>query len=234
MQWMALYLQNNKTDNEMNVIITGATGMVGEGVLHECLNHPDVTKVLVINRRPCGVTHAKLREVIHENFLDFSPIEHLLSNYDACFFCLGVTSIGLNETQYTKLTHTLTTHVAETLSKLNKQMTFIYVSGSGTDSTEKGRSMWARVKGRTENDLMKLPFKRVFVFRPGFMKATPGLKNTLSLYKYLGWLYPIGRALWPGGFCKLSEVGQAMINVARKGYEKNILEVKDIVSASKN
>jgi uncharacterized protein YbjT (DUF2867 family) len=217
----------------MNVIITGATGMVGEGVLHESLNRGDVHKILVINRRPCGVVHPKLQEVIHDNFFDFSPIEHLLSNYDACFFCLGVTSIGLNEEQYTKFTHTLTLHVATTLSSLHSEMTFIYVSGSGTDSSEKGRSMWARVKGKTENDLAKLPFKQVFAFRPGFMKATPGLKNVLSFYKYVAWIYPIGRALWPGGFCKLSEVGQAMINVAMHGYNKNILEVRDIVNASK-
>ncbi|RAW00968.1 NAD-dependent epimerase/dehydratase family protein [Pseudochryseolinea flava] len=216
----------------MNVIITGATGMVGEGALLECLQNPVVKKVLIINRRPYGTTHPKLQEVIHENFYDFLPIEHLLSGYDACFFCLGVTSIGLNEQQYTKPTHTLTLHVAETLCRLNPQMTFIYVSGAGTDSTEKGRTMWARVKGKTENDLMKLPFKAVFAFRPGFMKSTPGAKNTLSFYKYVEWLFPIGRALWPGGFCKLSEVAQAMINVTQHGFDKNVLEVKDIVRAA--
>lgn len=217
----------------MNVIVTGATGMVGEGVLMECLGHPEINKVLIVNRRPSGFKHPKLQEVIHENFHDLRPIEHLLSGYDACYFCLGVSSIGLNEERYTKLTHTLTLHVADTLSKLNPQMTFIYVSGAGTDSTEQGRTMWARVKGKTENDLTKLPFKQVFAFRPGFMKAAPGAKNTLSFYKYVAWIYPLGRLLWPSGFCKLSEVGQAMINVTMHGSEKKVLEVKDIVMKAK-
>ena len=146
------------------------------------------------------------------------------------FFCLGVTSIGLKEPEYTRLTYTLTMHVAETLSKINKDMVFCYVSGKSTDSTEKGKSMWARVKGKTENDLMKLPFKTVYNFRPGFIKPTPGLKHEHKFYRYINWLYPIGRALSPGGFCTLKEIGLAMIHTVTNGYDKHILEVKDIVT----
>jgi len=203
--------------------------MVGEGVLHECLNDPRVEKVLVIGRRACGTSHPKLKEIIHKDFFDISPIEKELIGYNACFFCLGVSSIGLKEPEYFRLTHTLTLHVAETLNRLNSGMTFCYVSGARTDSTEKGRSMWARVKGKTENDLMKLSFKSVYNFRPGLMKPTKGLKNTLKAYNYLGWIYPIIRTLSPNSACTLKEVGMAMINAADKGYEKHILEVRDIV-----
>ena len=186
--------------NKIRAIITGATGMVGEGVLHECLLHPQVEAVLVINRKPCGYTHSKLKEIIHSDFFNFSSIENQLIGYNACFFCLGVSSIGLKEDTYYKLTYKLTLHVAETLSKLNTDMTFCYVSGAGTDSSEKGRSMWARVKGKTENDLMKLNFKQVFAFRPGFIKPTKGLKNTLKYYRYVSWLFPIGRVYFLMGF----------------------------------
>ena len=175
----------------IKAIITGATGMVGEGVLHECLYHDDVEAVLVINRRPCGVVHPKLKELIHTDFMNLSTVEDQLSGYNACFFCAGVTSIGKNEKEFTELTYTLTMHVAQTLSKLNSGMVFCYVSGSGTDSTEKGKRMWARVKGKTENDLMKVDFKAVYNFRPGFMKPTRGLKNTLSGYKYINWMFPV-------------------------------------------
>ncbi|MEP7141797.1 MAG: NAD-dependent epimerase/dehydratase family protein [Ferruginibacter sp.] len=220
-------------DKKIRAIITGATGMVGEGVLHECLQHPQVEAVLVINRKPCGVIHSKLKEIIHPDFFDFSAIENQLTGYNACFFCLGVSSVGMKEDAYYKMTYTLTLHIAGTLSKLNTGMTFCYVSGAGTDSSEKGRSMWARVKGKTENDLMKLPFQQVFNFRPGFIKATPGLKNTLKLYRYVAWLYPIGRALFPNGFCTLKEIGLAMIRVAGSGFEKKIIEGKDIIALAK-
>ena len=220
-------------NTNLRAVITGATGMVGEGVLHECLLHPRVESVLVINRKPCGIIHPKLKEIIHQDFFDFSSIENQLSGYNACFFCLGISSIGVKEDVYYKMTYTLTLHVAETLSRINTGMTFCYVSGAGTDSSEKGRSMWARVKGKTENDLMKLPFKQVFNFRPGFIKPTPGLKNTLKIYKYAGWLYPVGRAVYPGGFCTLKEIGLAMINVARNGYEKKIIEGRDIIALAK-
>ena len=202
--------------------------MVGEGVLHECLQHPDVESVLVINRRACGYTHPKLKEIIHSDFFDFSPIEKELAGYDACFFCAGVSSVGMKEPEYTRLTYDLTMHVAETLARLNKGMTFCYVSGSGTDSSEKGRIMWARVKGKTENDLMKLPFKAVYAFRPAFMRPTKGLKNVLSFYKYILWMYPALRAIFPNYFGTLKEVGLAMINVVNSGYEIQVLELKDI------
>ncbi len=207
--------------------------MVGEGVLHVSLSHPDVERVLIINRSPSEVSHPKLTEIIHKDFLDLTPIESQLKGYDACFFCLGVSSIGMKEPDYFRLTHTLTLHVASVLSRVNQGMVFEYISGASTDSSEKGKSMWARVKGKTENDLMKLPFKKAYAFRPGMMKAIPGLKRTLSFYKYIGWIYPIGKALAPGKFCTLEEVGRAMINVAAHGYSKNILEVLDILAASK-
>jgi len=222
-----------ENESKIRAIVTGATGMVGEGVLHECLLHPQVEAVLVINRKPCGVVHPKLKEIIHKDFFDISAIESQLSGYDACFFCLGVSSIGMKELEYTRLTYTLTMNVAQILARLNPNMTFCYVSGAGTDSSEKGSSMWARVKGKTENDLMKLQFKRVFAFRPGFMLATKGQKNMPSFYKYLAWMYPFFRAVLPQFVCTLAEVGQAMINVTRFGYEKSVLEVKDIVALSK-
>ena len=218
---------------KIRAIITGATGMVGEGVLHECLLSDEVEKVLVINRKPCGVTHPKLSEIIHPNFFNFSSIEGQLGNYNACFFCLGVTSIGLNEQEYTSLTYDLTMHVATTLVKLNPEMTFCYVSGGSTDSSEKGKVMWARVKGKTENDLMKLPFKKVYAFRPGYMQPTKGLKNTLKYYKYLDWMYPFWKLVFPKHVSTLKEVGIAMINTVNKGPDKSVIEVTDILKLSK-
>lgn len=217
----------------MKVIVTGATGMVGEGVLYTCLQDPSIDKVLIINRKPSGEKHAKLEEIIHQDFLDLSPLVGRLGGYDACFFCLGTSSVGLEEADYYRFTYTLTLHVAEILSKANAQMTFCYVSGAGTDSSEQGRSRWARVKGKTENDLMKLPFRQVFAFRPGFIKPIEGLKRTLTFYKYVRWLFPLGRAIYPQGFVTLKEIGQAMIQVSRHGYSKPILEGKDIISAAK-
>jgi len=219
---------DNLSNSKIKVIITGSTGMVGEGVLHECLNDDLVEQVLVINRRSCGVTHPKLKEVIHDNFFDISLIENQLIGYNACFFCLGVSSVGMKEPEFFRLTYTLTMHVAQTLSRLNPAMTFCYISGAGTDSTEKGRLMWARVKGKTENDLMKLPFKKVYNFRPGILRPTKGLKNTLSFYKYLGWLLPFFKLLMPKLINSLKQLGIAMINAVDKGYEKQIIEVKDI------
>lgn len=207
--------------------------MVGEGVLHECLQHPSVEAVLVINRRPGGVVHPKLKEIIHADFYDLSPIADQLQGYHACFFCLGTTSVGKDKDEYYKITYTLTMHVAETLVGLNPDMTFTYVSGRGTDSTERGRVHWARVKGKTENDLMKLPFKKVFAFRPGFMKPTPGLKNTLPFYKYINWLYPIGRALSPKNFCALRELGLAMIHCVDLPADRKVIEGQEIIELAK-
>jgi uncharacterized protein YbjT (DUF2867 family) len=213
---------------KIRAIISGATGMVGEGVLLECLNHPDVEQVLVINRKRGGVSHLKLREIILPDFFNLAPIEPQLTGYNACFFCLGVSSVGISKEEYTRITHDLTLNMAGLLAKLNSEMTFCYVTGAGTDSSERGRIAWARVKGATENALMRL-FKRSYMFRPAFMKPTPGQKNVKSYYKWVAWLYPIGRALYPAGFCTLQEVGRAMINAAGRGYPKQILEVKDIV-----
>jgi uncharacterized protein YbjT (DUF2867 family) len=218
---------------KITAIITGATGMVGQGVLIECLKHPDVEKVLVINRKPGGMSHPKLREIVHPDFFELAPIEEQLSGYGACFFCLGVSSIGMSTEEYKHVTYDLALTMARLLVKLNPEMTFCYVTGAGTDSSEQGRVAWARVKGATENALLRL-FKRAYMFRPAFMKATPGQKNVKGYYKYFAWLYPIGRALYPAGFCTLQEVGLGMIHAASKGYPKQILEVKDIVSLAKS
>lgn len=219
--------------DKIKAIVLGATGMVGEGVLHECLKHPQVESVLVINRKPCGVQNNKLKEIIHNNFLDFSTIGNQLTGYNACYFCMGVSSIGMNEKDYTRITYDLTIHVANTLIKYNNDMTFCYVSGVGTDSTEKGRSMWARVKGKTENDLTKLPFKAVYNFRPGFIKPTPGLKNAYKSYKYFTPFYPVLRKLLPNYVTTLEEIGLAMINATLKGFKKQTIECKDIVELAK-
>ena len=220
---------STQTPAKIRAIITGATGMVGEGVLLECLDDPQVESVLIINRRDSGFSHPKLTEIVHKDFYDFSSIEDRLHGYNACFFCLGVSVIGMTEQDYYKMTHELTLHVAQTLSRVDQQMTFCYVSGAGTDSTEKGRVMWARIKGKTENDLLKVPFKGVCAFRPGLMKATKGQKNTLTAYKYLGWLFPLFKLISPKKVCTLKEVGQAMINISLYGYGKPIIEVADIL-----
>jgi uncharacterized protein YbjT (DUF2867 family) len=220
-------------NTKINAIITGATGMVGEGVLHECLQHNDIDSVLVIGRKPCGISHPKLKEIVHKDLFNLTEIENQLKGYGACFFCLGTSSVGMKEAEYYKITYTLTLNFAETLSKLNPDMTFCYISGYGTDSTEKGRIMWARIKGKTENDLMKLPFRKVYNFRPGFMKPTKGLKNTLGFYKYISWLYPLMQRIMPKFFSTLKELALAMIHSATIGYDKQILEVKDVIELSK-
>ncbi|MBK8086789.1 MAG: NAD-dependent epimerase/dehydratase family protein [Chitinophagaceae bacterium] len=218
----------------IKAILTGATGMVGEGVLHECLQHPAVEEVLVISRKPCSITHPKLKEIIHADFHNLSAIKNELSGYNACFFCLGVSSVGMKEPEYTHLTYNLTMHVAETLVKLNSNMTFCYISGTSTDSSEKGKMMWARVKGKTENDLLKLPFQKVYNFRPGIIEPTKGLKNTLPYYKYFMWLLHIIRAVAPNYISSLKSIGLAMVNAVINGYEKQILEVKDINTLAKS
>jgi hypothetical protein len=218
---------------KIKAIITGATGMVGEGVLQECLIHPDVEKVLVIGRKSCGIAHPKLTEILHTNFYDLSPISDQLNGYNACFFCLGVSSVGMKKDQYYSLTYTLTMHMAEILAKQNPEMTFCYVSGAGTDSSEKGRTSWARVKGKTENDLMKLPFKKVFACRPGFMLPSKEAKNVPGYYSVFRFLYPGLRALFPKYVTTLREVALAMITSSIYGYEKPILEVNDLLLLSK-
>jgi hypothetical protein len=204
--------------------------MVGEGVLHECLQRNDVEEILVIGRRSCGHTHAKLKEIVRADLYDLSSIQDQLKGYNACYFCLGMSSVGVKEPEFTKVTYDLTMRFAQTLSKLNPGMTFCYVPGRGTN--ENGKQMWQRVKGKTETDLIKLPLK-VYNFRPGIMKPTKGLKNTLSLYKWMGWLLPIINMISPKSVLTLKQVGDAMINVTLRGYEKNILEIKDILVLSK-
>ena len=213
----------------ISTIITGASGMVGEGVLLECLADPRVGRVLVITRKPSGVTHPKLVELIHTDFDDLTSIQAQLAGYDACFFCLGVSSVGMSEADYTRVTQHLTLNFGRTLARLNPGMTFCYVTGKSTDSTERGKVMWARVKGATENELLRL-FPRAAMFRPGMMRATPGQKNLKGWYSAIAWIYPIGRALYPKAFCTLREVGQAMINAATLGSPKRVLEVPDIVA----
>jgi hypothetical protein len=213
---------------KLNIIITGSTGMVGEGILLECLSNKEIESVLIVNRRPLGMTHPNLKEIITPYFLNLENIKEELKGYDACFYCAGVSSIGMSEADYKRITYDTTLNFANVVAKLNPNMVFTYVSGAMTDSTEKGKSMWARVKGKTENDLMKLPFKRAYNFRPGFMKAVEGQKNLLKFYKYVAWMYPIAKRIIPNQVSTLNVVGKAMINCVTQGYEKQILEIKDI------
>ena len=199
--------------DKLSVIITGATGMVGEGVLYECLHHPQVEKILVINRKSCGYTDSKLTEIVHADLSDISSLSERIKGYNACYFCLGVTSVGKSEAEYTRLTYNLTLNFANTLASLNPDMTFCYISGAGTDSSEKGRSMWARVKGKTENDLMKLPFKRVYNFRPGGIKPFLPLRPTMTFYKtykYVGWLLSVMEVLSPNFVITLKDLAVAI------------------------
>ena len=218
---------------KIKAIITGVTGMVGEGVLSECLTHPDVEKILIINRKPCGVTHPKLTEILHADFFNLTHVADQLKGYNACFFCLGVSSVGLKEEKYYSLTYTLTMNFAELLAGQNPAMTFCYISGAGTDSTEKGRINWARVKGKTENDLMKLPFKKVFACRPGFMLPSREAKNIPGYFGIFRFLYPVLRPLFPKFVTTLKEVALAMINSVIYGYEKQVLEVVDLIQLAK-
>jgi len=188
---------------------------------------------LVIGRRSCIVCHDKLKELIHHDFFDYSTIEEQLKGYDACFFCLGVSSLGMKEPDYSRITYDLTMQAATTLSRLNPAMTFCYVSGTGTDSTEKGRLMWVRVKGKTENHLQKLPFKAVYLFRPGLMKPVKGQRNVKAIYRLIGSLYPLWKILSPKNVCTLEEVGLAMIQAVEVGYHKEILENMDIALLAK-
>ncbi len=185
-----------------------------------------------LNRNSCGVKHNKLKEIIYKDFFDLSKIESQLIGYNACYFCAGVSSVGKKEDEYKRITYDLTMNFAKLLLRLNPEMVFTYISGVGTDSTEKGKSMWARVKGKTENDLMKLPFKAVYMFRPGYIQPTKGLTNTYKIYKVLAPLYPVFEKLFPKYVITLKEVGLAMINSVLKGYNENILECNDIKKLS--
>ena len=213
----------------MKIIITGSTGMVGEGVLLECLQNPRVTEVFMLNRRPYALQHPKLKELLVADFTQLETVADKLHGYDACFFCAGVSSIGMKEDEYTRMTYDLTTKFASALFTINSRMVFTYVSGSGTDSTEKGRSMWARVKGRTENALIKMPFKGVYNFRPGIMKPTKGQVNVKPIFKIL---VPLLSPFFFGKTLTMKQVGQAMINAVNSGYPKHVLEVGDIKKLS--
>lgn len=221
-------------DVPMQVIIFGATGMVGQGVLRECLVDAGIDRVLVVGRSPTGVRNAKLTEIIHDDFLDYSAIESQLSGFDACFFCLGVSSIGMSEERYRHLTYDLTLAVATTLARLNPQMTFTYVTGAGTDSTEQGPRMWARVKGKTENDLLKLPFKGAYMFRPGAIQPLHGARSKTAwvqaVYTATGPLWSVLRRISPRLVTSTEQMGRAMIRVARQGYPRKVLEMEDINS----
>jgi uncharacterized protein YbjT (DUF2867 family) len=212
----------------MKVIVTGATGMVGEGVILECLQNDKVSEVLMLNRKHFDLQHPKLKEIIVKDFMQLEGNHDTLKDYDACFFCAGISSVGLKENVYRQITHDVTMNVAKTLSSINPSMTFIYVSGSGTDSSEKGKLMWARVKGKTENDLIKLPFKAVYNFRPGMMKSTQGQKNVKWGFKMMDALYPLMNVLFPAFVSTLQEVAIAMIEVTLNKYSSSTVEVNDI------
>jgi uncharacterized protein YbjT (DUF2867 family) len=218
---------------KLKVIITGATGMVGEGVLLECLEHPAIEQVLMVNRRPYSAKHPKLKECLVPDFMNLEGFNNQLTGYDACFYCAGVSSAGMSEKDYSHIIYDITTNFAQTPASLNPPMIFVYVSGSLTDSSEKGRVMWARVKGKTENALMRLGFQKVYNFRPGFMRPTPGQHNIKSYYKVIGWMYPLLRVLLPNQVSTLSDVGLAMINIVLKGYPKQVLEIRDINSLAR-
>lgn len=216
----------------MNVLIFGATGMVGQGVLRECLLAADVQIVQTVGRSASGEQHPKLRELIHADLFDYAAIESELTGFDACFFCLGVSSAGMKEADYTRLTYDLTLAAAQTLSRLNPQMTFVYVSGASTDSSEQGGSMWARVKGKTENALLRLPFKAVYLFRPGLIQPLNGARSKTASYRLIYSLskplFPLLRALMPRQVQSTVSVGRAMLTVARRGAPQAVIEAGDI------
>ena len=216
----------------MKVILFGATGMVGQGVLRECLLDPGVESVLAVGRSPTGQRHVKLREIRHDYYLDYSAIESQLTGFDACFFCLGVSSVGMNEERYRHFTYDITLAAARTLARLNPRMVFVYVTGRGTDSTERGKLMWARVKGKTENDLLKLPFKAAYMFRPAGIQPLHGIRSKTAwvqaIYVGAAPLFSLLNRVAPNYMTTTEQVGRAMIKVARDGYPKPVLESEDI------
>jgi uncharacterized protein YbjT (DUF2867 family) len=216
----------------MNVLILGASGMVGQGVLRECLLDGGVARVVVLGRTPTGQAHPKLREVVQADLLDLSTVEDQLTGLDACFYCVGASAAGLTEEEYTRINHTMTLVVAETLARLDPDLTFVYVSGAGTDSTERGRVMWARVKGRTENALLRFPFKAAYMLRPGLIVPMHGVRSKTALYRtfytVLGPLLPVLKALFPRSIVTTEQVGRVMLRLARSGYSKHVLEANDI------
>jgi uncharacterized protein YbjT (DUF2867 family) len=212
----------------VRVIVFGATGMVGQGVLRECLLDPDVEQVLTVGRTRSGLVNSKLKEIVTQDLLDFSPFESELKGFDACFFCLGVSAVGMKEQDYRRITYDITMAAANTLVRLNPQMTFIYVSGTGTDSTERGRMMWARVKGETENAILRLPFKAGYMFRPGYIQPMHGIRTKTgwyrALYAVMGRVYPLFKAIAPKYVTTTESVGRAMLNAAKRGSPEVYLE----------
>jgi uncharacterized protein YbjT (DUF2867 family) len=219
----------------MNVILFGATGMVGQGVLRECLLDPGVERVLAIGRGPSGKSDPKLRDLVMKDLTDYAAVAADLAGYDACFFCLGVTSTGMTEADYRKVTVDIAAAAARTLVEKNPQMTFVYVSGAGSDSTGKSRTMWARVKGEGENAILSLPFKGKFVFRPAFIRPLHGITSRTASYRVLYAVIrpfvPVIVALFPKHVTTTERVGRAMLSVARNGHPKAILENADIDAA---
>jgi hypothetical protein len=218
---------------QKQLIITGATGMVGEGVLNEAIRSPFVSKILVINRKPCGVDHPKVTEYLLADFLKPEEMRQAVKGFDACLFCLGVSSVGMNAEEYKQKTYDLTCGFAQVLQQENPHMTFSYISGAGTDSTEQGRLGWARVKGKTENDLAKMGFGDYYSFRPAMIRPTPGLKNALSFYKYIDWVFPLLRWLAPHTACTLQELGESMLEVSIFGSSNKTIEGNDILALAK-
>ena len=217
----------------LRVILTGASGMVGEAVLNECLQDNRVESVITLNRKSLGITHPKLKEVVLQNLYDLSSVEKYLVGYTTCFYCLGTTSAGKTEDEYFRVTNVLTMIVATTLCKLNPSMVFCYISAAGADNSGHDKVMWARVKGKTENELKKLPFNHFYAFRPFLLTPNGGSAKTHGFYKYISWFFPLGRLLFPNGFCTLKELGLSMITVAFQGYSKTIVKPKDMVKLAK-
>jgi len=214
----------------MKLIVTGVTGMVGEGVLLECLAHPAVERVLSVSRRPSGHVHPKLEELLVADFRELGAVEGQLTGYDACFYCAGVSSVGMSEADYTRITYDTPLAFAQTLARLNPNLTLVHVSGSHTDGSEQGKVMWARVKGKAENALMRLPVRAVYNMRPGLMKPVAGQKNVKTSYRVMLVLYPLLNLFLPG--LTLSQVGRAMIRCVREGAPKQVLEPADIQALS--
>lgn len=205
--------------------------MIGQGVLRECLENIQVETVLVINRQSCNISHPKLKEIIHKDLFDISVLKNDLAGYNTCFFCLGISSAGLSEKNYHKITFELTINIAGTLSSINKEMSICYISGAGTDSSEKGKIMWARVKGKTENALLAMPFKKAYMFRPGYIQPMYGIRSKTKLYNAL---YAVLKPFYfilkysKNSVTNSEALAKAMINAVSKGYEKNILNCSDI------
>ena len=222
----------------MNTLIFGATGMVGQGVLRECLAAPDVNMIKTVGRTPTGQRNLKLRELVHAEMWNYEGIDDELTGFDACFFCIGVSSAGMDEQKYTHLTYDMTLAAARKLAQLNPQMVFVYVSGVGADSTEKSRVMWERVRGKTENALLALPFRAVYIFRPGMIQPLDGIKSKTAAYRIFYSLFkpilPLLRAALPSQILTTAQVGQAMLNAVRRGADKRVLHAPDIVALSQS